>query len=125
MKSILVVEDNDDVRENTIELLQHYGYHTFAAHHGREGYEIAVQVLPDVVICDVTMPFTDGPGLLKLLKGNGDTKNIPIIFFSAGSAPLEVRKGLQQGANAYVQKPFTDEDLLGAIRTCLNGSSPH
>lgn len=121
MKTILVVEDNDDVRENTIELLEHYGYRTFAAHHGREGYEMAVRMLPDVVICDVTMPFTDGLGMLKLLKGNSDTQHIPVIFFSAGSAPLEVRKGLQQGANAYVQKPFTDEDLLGAIRTCLNG----
>jgi len=119
MERILVVDDNLDVRENTAELLEHYGYQTLSATHGQEGYMLALLTLPDLIICDITMPVTDGLGMLKLLKNNERTKNIPIIFFSAGSAPLEVRKGLEQGANAYVSKPFTDEDLLGAIRKCL------
>lgn len=123
MESILIVEDDEGVRENTAELLGLYGYHTFSARDGREGYKIATAELPDVVICDVTMPRSGGLDLLKRLRNNRETEHIPVIFFSAGSAPREVQKGLELGANKYVSKPFTDEELLGAIHTCLHGKA--
>lgn len=119
----MIVEDDEGVRENTAELLELYGYQTLSARNGAEGYRMAARALPDVVICDVTMPQSGGLDLLKRLRNNEDTGHIPVIFFSAGSAPREVQKGLELGANEYVSKPFTDEELLRAIHKCLRGKA--
>lgn len=120
MKRILVIEDNTEVRENTAELLELSGYEVLTAKNGKSGFEKTLSSLPDLVICDVLMPETDGLGFLHLAKSDLATSKIPLIFFSAGSAPAAVRKNIEQGADVYLLKPFTDDDLLGAVEKCLN-----
>jgi CheY-like chemotaxis protein len=119
MKLILVIEDNIEVRENTAELLELSGYSVITANNGKVGFEKTVSRKPDVVICDVMMPETDGLGFFRLVKSKKATSNIPLIFFSAGSAPASVRKNIEQGADVYLRKPFTQEDLIIAVEKCL------
>lgn len=125
MKLILVIEDNPEVRENTAELLELSGYQVLTASNGKAGFEKTRINRPDVIICDVMMPETDGLGFLRLAKSDQTTSGIPLIFFSAGSAPPAVRKNIEQGADVYLRKPFTDNDLLGAVEKCLNKKGTH
>ena len=120
MKLVLVIEDNRFIRENTAELLELAGYKVEVARNGQEGFRQTIQHHPDLILCDALMPETDGMGFLKLIKEENSTHQIPLIFFSAGSTPAAVRKGLEQGGNAYLPKPFTSEELLSTVETCLN-----
>lgn len=119
MKRVLVIEDNMAIRENTAELLELAHYNVLTASNGKTGFEKAKAIHPDVIICDVMMPETDGLGFLKLAKNDTSTSHIPLIFFSAGSAPPSVRKNIEHGADIYLSKPFDDEDLLSAVAHCL------
>ena len=125
MKLILVIEDNTEVRENTAELLELSGYKVVTANNGKVGFEKTISIRPDVIICDVMMPETDGLGFLRLAKSNKATSAIPLIFFSAGSAPVSVRKNIELGADVYLRKPFTQEDLLNAVEKCLMEKVKH
>lgn len=122
MIKVLVIEDNPEIRENTAEFLDISGFKSDTASHGKMGFDKALLSPPDVIICDIMMPDTNGVEFLKLIKNENTTKDIPLIFFSAGSAPPEVRKGLVAGADFYLSKPFTEEELLEAINKCLNNS---
>jgi CheY-like chemotaxis protein len=119
-KMVLIVEDDIAIRENTAELLELSGYEVLTAENGKTGFEIAKKDKPDVVICDVLMPVTDGHAFFRLVKGEDSTADIPVIFFSADSAPDDVKKGVIKGADEYLKKPFTHKELLGAIARCLN-----
>jgi CheY-like chemotaxis protein len=77
MKSILVIDDNSDIRENTAEILDLAGYKTFTAENGKAGVEVALREKPDLIVCDIMMPELDGYGVLHLLKKNTQTENIP------------------------------------------------
>ncbi|MCW5907495.1 MAG: response regulator [Chitinophagales bacterium] len=120
MQSILVIEDNAAIRENTAELLELSGYKVLTEPNGSTGFTTAKATHPDVIICDIMMPETDGLRFLKLIKSDYTTANIPLIFFSAGSAPAGVKKKIEPGADIYLSKPFTDEDLLSAVTQCLS-----
>lgn len=117
MKKILIIEDNKEIRENTEELLQLNNYAVTIADNGNAGFKIAKNYKPDLILCDMLMPETDGPGFLKLARQDADVRDIPIIFFSAGSLCIEVRSGAIEAVNGYLQKPFTEEELLKAIET--------
>lgn len=119
MKLLLVIEDNSFIRENTAELLELAGYKVEVARNGQEGFKQTMHHRPDLILCDALMPQTDGLGFLKLVKKENSIHKIPLIFFSAGSAPLAVLKGLEQGGNAYLPKPFTVEELLSTVEACL------
>lgn len=120
MKKILVIEDNRELRENTVELLELAGYTVSTADNGTDGFLKAVNELPDVVLCDIVMPGSGGLSFLHLVKAQPATKHIPLIFFSAGSAPIAVQRGLQLGADEYLTKPFTNDELLSAVRRALD-----
>jgi CRP-like cAMP-binding protein len=115
MKSILVIEDNTDIRENTAEILELAGYKTFTAENGKRGVEMALLQKPDLIICDIMMPDLDGYGVLHLLKRNSDTRNTPFIFLTAKIERTDFRKGMEMGADDYITKPFEDIELLNAI----------
>jgi CheY-like chemotaxis protein len=123
MKRILVIDDNDAVRENTMELLQLSDYHVFGATHGREGLDKAKQCKPDLILCDMLMPGLDVGGWLKLLQLDSELKHIPLVFFSAGSLPHSVHRAFREMADDYLKKPFTEEDLLEVIHRSLNKSA--
>jgi CRP/FNR family transcriptional regulator, cyclic AMP receptor protein len=120
MKHLLLIEDNDDIRENTAEILELAGYKVVTAENGKIGVEKALAEKPDLIICDVMMPVLDGYGVLHLLNKNPELKGIPFIFLTAKSERSDFRKGMEMGADDYVTKPFTDIELLSAIESRLN-----
>jgi len=118
-KTILVIDDNNDIRENTAEILELAGYKTFTAENGKRGVEVALKEKPSVIICDIMMPELDGYGVLHLLRKNPDTQNIPFIFLTAKTERSDFRKGMEMGADDYVTKPFEDIELLNAVEVRL------
>lgn len=121
-KTILVIDDNNDLRENTAEILDLAGYNTLTAENGKRGVEVATREKPDVIVCDIMMPELDGYGVLHLLRKNPDTQNIPFIFLTAKTERSDFRKGMEMGADDYVTKPFEDIELLNAIEVRLKKS---
>ena len=119
MKSILVIEDNKDIRENTAEILDLAGYKTFTAENGKKGVDIAIKEKPIVIVCDIMMPELDGYGVLHLLRKNENTQAIPFIFLTAKTERSDFRKGMEMGADDYITKPFEDIELLNAIEIRL------
>jgi CheY-like chemotaxis protein/CRP-like cAMP-binding protein len=119
MTKILLVEDNDEIRENTAEILELAGYKVSTAANGKQGYETAVKDMPDLIICDIMMPVLDGYGLLHLITKNENLKTVPFIFLTAKTERSDFRKGMEMGADDYITKPFTDIELLNAIESRL------
>lgn len=123
MNNILVIEDNEDIRETTAEILDLAGYKTHTAENGKVGVELALKIKPDVIVCDIMMPILDGYGVLHLLNQNELTRNIPFIFLTAKAERSDLRKGMDMGADDYITKPFEEVELLTAIQTRLKKKS--
>jgi len=119
MNTILLIEDNLEVRENTAEILELANYRVITAENGKIGVEKALQEVPDLIICDIMMPVLDGYGVLHLLNKNTLLRNIPFIFLTAKAERLDFRKGMEMGADDYITKPFTDIELLNSIERRL------
>lgn len=119
MTKILVIEDEEFVRENLIDLLDAEEFETLSADNGQDGVAIATQEIPDLILCDVMMPQLDGFGTLELLRQNPTTETIPFIFLTAKAAKIDFRQGMELGADDYLTKPFTRAELLGAISAQL------
>ena len=115
MKTVLLIEDNPDVRENTFEILELAGYKVATAPNGKVGVELAQKDAPDLIICDIMMPELDGYGVLHILNNKPETAGIPFIFLTAKTEKTDIRKGMNLGADDYLTKPFDDTDLLNAI----------
>lgn len=119
MKTILLIEDDRALRENTAELLELSGYSVLTAANGKIGIEVAKKNLPHVIICDIMMPIIDGYGVLQNLSSDQNTKQIPFIFLSAKTEHKEIRKGMDLGADDYLTKPFEEDDLISAVESRL------
>ncbi len=115
MKKILVIEDEEFVRENIEELLDAEGFEVISAENGRIGVDLAKVMIPDLILCDVMMPELDGYNVLTALRQDSVTATVPFIFLTAKSAKTDFRQGMELGANDYITKPFTRAELLGAI----------
>lgn len=119
MKTVLIIEDNLEIRENTAEILELEGYNVITASGGKIGQTLAKEKQPDIILCDVMMPEVDGYEVIKKLKQDTDTANIPFIFVSASVERKEIQVGLDLGANGYLGKPFTFPDLKKELERCL------
>ncbi len=119
MKSILVIDDNADIRDNTAEILELAGYKVFTAENGKKGVDAALKEKPDVIICDIMMPELDGYGVLHMVRKNPESQNIPFIFLTAKTERSDFRKGMEMGADDYITKPFDDMELLNAVEVRL------
>ena len=119
MKTILLIEDNAFIRENTSEILDLAGYKVLSAPNGKAGVELALEHAPDLVICDIMMPVLDGYGVLHMLQRNKDMKDIPFIFLTAKTERSDYRRGMEMGADDYIMKPFEATELLHAIESRL------
>jgi len=119
MKKVLIIEDNNDIRENVVEILTLAGYEVFEANNGKKGVDLAVNNKPDIILCDIMMPELDGYGVLYLLNKNTETNAIPFIFLTAKAERIDLRKGMEMGADDYLTKPFDDMELLNAIESRL------
>ena len=115
MKKILLIEDNDEIRENTAEILELANYKVVTAANGKLGIETALAEVPDLIVCDIMMPVLDGYGVLHALHKNDSVKNIPFIFLTAKTERGDLRKGMELGADDYITKPFSGTELLNAI----------
>ncbi|MGB3755948.1 MAG: EAL domain-containing response regulator [Rivularia sp. (in: cyanobacteria)] len=115
MTKILVIEDQESVRENILDLLEAENFETLAAANGKIGVDLAVAEVPDLILCDLMMPNIDGYEVLKLLNSQAITATIPFLFLTARTAKSDVRKGMELGADDYLTKPFTRSELLNAI----------
>ncbi|MDQ6902407.1 MAG: response regulator [Bacteroidota bacterium] len=120
MKScILIIEDNEDIRESSVEILELSGYEVLQAANGKAGVDIINKRHPDLILCDIMMPELDGLGVLYMLNKNPDTAAIPFIFLTAKAERMDIRKGMELGADDYLTKPFDDMELLLAVETRL------
>jgi len=114
---ILLVEDNADVVAYTASCLP--DYRLAVGQDGREGFEIASEIIPDLIITDVMMPFVDGFELCRQLRSDEHTSHIPIIMLTAKADIESKMEGLEKGADAYLEKPFNREELLLRIKKLL------
>lgn len=119
MKTILIIEDNPEIRENLSEILELDGYKVLSAADGLEGASMAKKELPNLILCDIMMPNLDGYGVLHTLSRNPDTMRIPFIFLTAKAEKIDIRKGMSLGADDYIVKPFDETDLLTAVENRL------
>lgn len=117
MTTILVIEDEYDVRENLQEILEMEDFNVLTAENGKIGLQIAIEQQPNLIICDVMMPELDGYGVISSLRQNPITIKTPFIFLSAKSTDEDREKGLKLGANDYLTKPFTPKQICKAIES--------
>ncbi len=118
-KKILLIEDDAVLRENTAELLELSNYQVIVAPNGRIGVDKAKNEHPDIIVCDIMMPELDGYGVLEMLSKDDTTKYTPFIFLSAKTERQDVRKGMDLGADDYITKPFSEDELISAIESRL------
>lgn len=120
MKKILVIEDEAETRNNLVLMLEMEGFKPIAAPNGQTGVEVAKKELPDVILCDVSMPKLDGYGVLEALRADEKTVSIPFIFLTAKGDKKDLRTGMNLGADDYLTKPASAEDVLSAINARLD-----
>jgi CRP/FNR family transcriptional regulator, polysaccharide utilization system transcription regulator len=120
MNNILLIEDNEEMRENIEEILQLANYNVISAVNGKDGVIKALEFIPDIIICDIMMPEMDGYETLYILNKNPKTNTIPFIFLTAKSEKTDLRRGMNLGADDYLTKPFEEIELLNAIETRIN-----
>ncbi len=119
MTKILVIEDELFVRENIVDLLEAEDFEVFSTENGILGILWAQENLPDLVICDVMMPEINGHDVLAEMRDLPDTELTPFIFLTAMADKDDIRHGMELGADDYLTKPFTREELLTAITSRL------
>lgn len=119
MAKILVIEDEADVRDSIVDILNAEDFIVDSAANGQDGLTLIAEFRPDLVLCDIMMPILDGYGVLEHLRRQEATKTLPFIFLTAKADKAEMRTGMNLGANDYLTKPFTHDDLLGMIRARL------
>ncbi|MFP5079844.1 response regulator [Pedobacter sp. JCM 36344] len=122
---VLIIEDNDDIRGSTAEILELANYEVLQATNGKEGVAIAGAFLPELILCDIMMPEMDGYSVLHLLGKKPETAVIPFIFLTAKTDRQDMRKGMEMGADDYLTKPFDDVELFNAIEIRLKKYQSH
>ena len=118
-KTILLIEDNLEMRENTAEIMELASYKVITAIDGKDGVSKAKEYQPDLIICDIMMPEMDGYGVLYILSKDPNTCAIPFVFLTAKAEKQEFRKGMNLGADDYITKPFEEMELLSVIESRL------
>jgi CheY-like chemotaxis protein len=116
MKKILIIEDDEFIRNLMYRFLSDEGFTLQTARNGKEGFEYLRKDLPDLVFCDIEMPVMDGFGVLQGLRSDPIMTTIPFIFLTAKAEREDMRRGMEGGADDYITKPFSKEDLLNAIK---------
>ncbi len=119
MTKILVIEDETDIRDEVMDWLAFEGYEVSGASDGREGIAAALTELPDLIVSDINMPEMSGYRVLAELRTHPRTALIPLIFLTARTKRTDVRYAMEMGAEDYITKPFSNEELLSAVRTQL------
>ena len=119
MAKILVIEDEFQIRLNLQMMLKAEGFDVNQAANGKEGLAKIAEAKPDLVLCDVMMPELDGFGVLEAVRGNPDNADLPFVFLTALDDRASMRRGMNLGADDFLNKPFTRDELLAAISSRL------
>jgi DNA-binding response OmpR family regulator len=120
MAKILIAEDEKDIRDLISFTLRFSGHEVIPTSNGEEACQAALRELPDLILLDVRMPRMSGYEACEKIKANESTKNIPVIFLSAKGQESEVKTGLEAGADEYILKPFSPDQLSERVNTILN-----
>ena len=118
-KKVLVIDDTEEIRIIISESLNLFGFTTLAAEDGASGIEMAKKHAPDLIICDINMPNMDGYATLTALREEETTATIPFVFLSGATDKINMRRGMELGADDYLTKPFTHKELLAAVNARL------
>src|SRR5690349_7281782 len=119
MATILVIEDEPEMRRNLLTILKLEKFQATGAENGRQGVDLAKKSKPDLILCDVMMPELDGYGVLQALRQDPATVTTPFIFLTAKGEKPDIRAGMNLGADDYLTKPVGKADLLSAITARL------
>ncbi len=122
--TILIVEDDDAIRENLAEMVELNGFHVIVAENGLDGFAVAKRELPALVLTDVGLPGMTGFELLEAFNRDEDLREIPVIVITARMDRASTRRGMDLGAQDYITKPFEEEEVLRSITTRLERSAP-
>ncbi len=122
-RKILLADDEEDIKTIVKFYLEGLGYQTVTAFDGLDAISTAETEKPDVILLDAMMPVIDGFEVLRRLKGNPDTKHIPVIMLSAASQAALVEKAMALGARDYIAKPFEPSKLGRALEAAIAESS--
>jgi len=118
-KTILIVEDEPKNLKLTRDLLKISGYETIEAVDGKQGVEKAKSEKPNLILMDIMMPKMDGYSACREIKADQSTKNIPVVMLTAVGYDLNKKLAKQMGADGYVTKPFSRQQLIDAISPLL------
>jgi DNA-binding response OmpR family regulator len=119
MTKVLVIEDNEDVREEIVAILDFEGYEVRDAENGRRGLELVREWAPDLVICDLMMPELDGYATLEAVRADPASAATPFLCLTARGERRDMRRAMELGADDYLTKPFTAGELLAALNAAL------
>ena len=119
MKHILVIDDNDEVRAVVTGVLRNFGFTVSEAAGGEEGIQRVLSEMPDLILCDVRMPGMDGHQFLSAIRDLPATAAIPFILMTGSGSRDDYRRGMVCGADDYLYKPFTPDDLIEAVLSRL------
>jgi CheY-like chemotaxis protein len=117
MTKILVIEDEQFIREDVCTLLEFEGFTVSSAENGRVALALLPGFAPDAIVCDLVMPEMDGITFLQHMRAMPGFAATPLIFMSAKTLPQDIESGLKAGASAYLRKPFNADELLNALAT--------
>jgi signal transduction histidine kinase/class 3 adenylate cyclase len=117
--SVLVVDDNPDLRAYVSRILRQEGYQVGTAHNGQEGFQMTQEHHPQLIVTDLMMPLVSGLEMIHLIRGQEELKGTPIILLTAKADEATRIEGAERGADAYLSKPFNDRELLAEVRNLL------
>ncbi|MEM8721828.1 MAG: response regulator transcription factor [Cyanobacteria bacterium P01_G01_bin.39] len=118
-KKLLLIDDDPNLILLVKDYLEFRGYYVDTAENGREALEVLDHLVPDMIICDVMMPEMDGYALVKHIREEPTTNQIPVLFLSAKGQSQDRVKGLNEGADVYMSKPFEPEELVAQVESSL------
>jgi DNA-binding response OmpR family regulator len=118
-KTVLLVDDEEEMTRLLKIELEQEGYEIFVAHDGLEGFQRIRECSPDVIILDIMMPGMDGYEMLKILKADDATKDIPVVILTAKTQEVDIQKGNALGATLYITKPFDSDELISRINAVI------
>ena len=121
--TLLVVDDERNLRESLSEALEEAGYHVLTAANGKEAYAMIQSHALDLLLCDWRMPEMDGAALLKLLRDDGRLVDLPVLVMTAHGTSNNAIEAIQFGAYDFVTKPFDLDEVLVTIRRALEHTS--
>lgn len=117
--TILVADDEEDLRELVTYRLTRSGYHVIGAGDGQEAFELAAEQTPDLMVLDVMMPKLDGYELTRRVRAEASLQSIPVILLTARSQESDIDRGFEVGADDYLKKPFNPDELVARVRAVL------